>query len=96
MCKLLTMHQIYHPKFNIGRLYLPRKEVISENNSYWNGHLLKQHNDWMLKLVKIHGQNKRMYSVTSNAKKYLNEITTKKEDKLKHKEKFKKINEPKE
>ena len=20
------MHQIYHPKFNIGRLYLPRKE----------------------------------------------------------------------
>ena len=50
----------------------------------------------MLKLVKIHGQNKRMYSVTSNAKKYLNEITTKKEDKVKHKEKFKKINEPKE
>lgn len=50
----------------------------------------------MLKLVKIHGQNKRMYSVTSDAKKYLNVISTKKEDKLKYKEKFKKINEPKE
>ena len=28
----------------------------------------------MLKLVKSHEQNKRIYSITSDAKKYLNEI----------------------
>ena len=30
--------------------------------------------DWMLKLVKKHEQNKRMYSITTDAKKYFNEI----------------------
>ena len=35
---------------------------------------LNNTNDWMLKLVKKHGQNKRMYSVTSDSKNYLNEI----------------------
>ena len=31
----------------------------------------------MFKLVKKHKQNKRMYSITSDAKKYLNEINLK-------------------
>ena len=35
---------------------------------------LNNTNDWMLKLVKKHEQNKRMYSITSDTKKYLNEI----------------------
>ena len=35
---------------------------------------LNNTNDWMLMLVKKHEQNKRMYSITSDAKKYLNEI----------------------
>ena len=35
---------------------------------------LNNTNDWMLKLVKKHEENKHMYSITSDAKKYLNEI----------------------
>ena len=35
---------------------------------------LNNTNDWMFKLVKKHEENKRMYSIISNAKKYLNEI----------------------
>ena len=35
---------------------------------------LNNTNDRMLMLVKKHEQNKRMYSITSDAKKYLNEI----------------------
>ena len=35
---------------------------------------LNNTNDWMLKLVKKHEENKRMYSIISDAKKYLNEI----------------------
>ena len=35
---------------------------------------LNKTNNWMLKLVKKYEQNKRMYSITSDAKKYLNEI----------------------
>ena len=35
---------------------------------------LNNTNDWMLKLVKKHEENKRMYSIISGAKKYLNKI----------------------
>ena len=35
---------------------------------------LNNTNDWMLKLVKKHEQSKRMYSITSNPKKDLDEI----------------------
>ena len=35
---------------------------------------LNNTNDWKFKLAKKHEENKRMYSITSDAKKYLNEI----------------------
>ena len=38
---------------------------------------LNNTNDWMLKLVKKRDQNKCMYSVASDANKYLNEINLK-------------------
>ena len=64
-------------------MYLPRKEggrglvyfelslkasIIGLNTC------LNNTNEWMLKLVKKHKENKLMYSITSDAKKYLNEI----------------------
>ena len=60
--------------------------------------------DWMLKLVKKHEQNKRMYSITTDAKKHFNEInlstdnisenpsSTEKEKQMKIKVKTKNIN----
>ena len=35
---------------------------------------LNNTNDWMLKLVKKHEENKRICSITSDAKKYLNQL----------------------
>ena len=75
--------QSHHPKSDVNRLYLPHKEggrglvqlelslktSIIGMNTYLNNT-----KDWMLKLVKKHEQNKRMYSITTDAKKYFNEI----------------------
>ena len=76
------MHRMHHPKSGVNRLYLPRKEgarglnqlvlflktSIIEIDTYLNNT-----NGWMLKLVKNHGQNKRMSSITSDEQKYLKE-----------------------
>ena len=74
------MHQ---PKSDVYRSYPPLKEggrglvqlqLSLETSIIRMDTYLNNTNDWMLKLVKKHEQNKRIYSVTSNAKKYLNEI----------------------
>ena len=79
--KLLTMHRMHHPKSDVNRLYLPRKEggrglvqleLSLETSIIGIDTYLNNTNDWMLKLVKKHEQNKRMYSITSDTKKYLN------------------------
>ena len=81
--KLLIINRMHHPKSDVNRLYLSRMEggrglvqlelslktLIIGMDIYLNNT-----NDWMLKLAKKHEQNKRMYSITSDAKKYLNEI----------------------
>ena len=50
--KLLTMHRMYHPKSDVNRLYLSRKEegrglvqleLSLKTSINWNGHLFKQH-----------------------------------------------------
>ena len=83
ICKLLTMHRMHHPKSDVNRLYLPRKEggrgIVQLELSLKTSIIgmdtyLNNTNDWMLKLVKKHEENERMYSITSDAKKYLNEI----------------------
>ena len=51
------------------QLELSLKTSITGMDTYLNNT-----NDWMLKLVKKHEQNKRMYSITSDSKNYLNEI----------------------
>ena len=80
--KLLTMHRMHHPKSDVNRLYFTRKEggkglvqlELSLKTSIIGMDTYLNTNGWMLKLVKKHEENKRMYSITSNAKKYLNEI----------------------
>ena len=81
--KLLTIHRMHHPKSDVNGLYLPRKEggrglvrleLSLKTSIIGMDTCLNNTNDWMLKFVKKHEQNKRMYSITSDAKKYLNEI----------------------
>ena len=81
--KLLTMHRMHHPKSDVNRLYLPRKgggrglahlELSLKTSITGVDTYLNNTDDWILKLVIKHEANKRMYSITSDAKKYLNEI----------------------
>ena len=81
--KLLTMHRMHYPKSDINRLHLPRKEggkglvqleLSLKTSIIGMDTYLNNTNDWMLKLAKKHEKNKRMYSIASDAKKYLNEI----------------------
>ena len=81
--KLLAMLRMHHPKSDVNRLYFPCKEggrglvqlELSLKTSFIGmDTYLNNTNDWMLKLVKKQEENKRMYSITSDAKKYLNEI----------------------
>ena len=81
--KLLTMYRMHHPKSDVNRLYLSRNEGGRElvqlelplkTSIIGMDTYLNNTNDWMLKLVKNHEENKHMYSITSDAKKYLNEI----------------------
>ena len=78
------MHRIHHSKSDVNRLYLPRKEerrglvqleISLKTSIIGIDTYLSNTNDWMLKLIKKHEQNKRMYSITSDVKKYLNEIS---------------------
>ena len=101
---------MHHPKSDVNRLYLPRKEggrglvqleLPLKTSIIGMDTYLYKANDWTFKLVKKHEQNKRMYSIASDAKKYLNEInlsidkisenssSTEKQNKLRHKQKLK-------
>ena len=94
-----------HKEWGMGlvQLELSLKTSIIGMDTYLNNT-----NDWMLKLVKKHEENKPMYSITSDVKKYLNEInlstddisenstSTKKAKQIKTQAKTKNINELKE
>ena len=104
---------MHHPKSDVNRLYLPRKEggrglvqleVSLKTSIIGMDTYLNNTKDWVLKLVKKHEQNKRMYSITTDAKKYFNEInlstdnisesssSTEKEKQIKTKVKTRNIN----
>ena len=67
---------MHHPKSDVNRLYLPHKEggrgLVQLELSLKTS--IIGMNTYLNKLVKKHEENKRMYSITSDAKKYLNEI----------------------
>ena len=104
---------MHHPKSDVNRLYLPHKEggrglvqleLSLKTSIIAMDTYLNNTKDWMLKLVKKHEQNKRMYSITTDAKKYFNEInlstdnisetssSTEKEKQIKTKVKTRNIN----
>ena len=81
--KLLTMYRIHHPKANVDRLYLPRSEggrgLIQIELTYkittaGLETYLEECKDSMMKLVLEHEKKKRLYSVTKEATKFLQEL----------------------
>ena len=92
----LIMHRMYHPESDVNRLYLPRKErgrgleLSLKISVIGMDTYLNNTNDWMLKLVKKHEENKRMYSITTDATTYLKILhLLKKQNKLRHRQKLK-------
>ena len=87
---------MYHPESDVNRLYLPRKErgrgleLSLKISVIGMDTYLNYTNDWMLKLVKKHEENKRMHSITTDATTYLKILhLLKKQKKLRHRQKLK-------
>ena len=90
--KLLTMYRMHHPKADVDQLYLPRSEggrgLIKIELTYTITAAgletyLRESKDSMMKLVLEHEKKKKLYSVTKEATKFLQELGI---DKTQHKE----------
>ena len=92
--KLFTINRMHHPKADVDRLYLPRKqggrglsqlELSFKISSISLNEYLRINNDWMLKLVLKHESSKKLYSIVKNSIKYSTELNTNNEQ-LNHNE----------
>ena len=81
--KLLTMYRMHHPKADVDRLYLPRseegRELIQIELTYkittaGLETYLRENKYSMMKLVLEHEKKKKLYSVTKEATKFLQEL----------------------
>ena len=81
--KLLTANRMAHPKADVDRMYLPRKEggrgLIQLELSYKTTTIAMKHyleftNDWMLQLVLQHESTKKLHSILKEALKYEREL----------------------
>ena len=81
--KLLTSNRSLHPKADVDRLYLPRKdggrglvqlEMSYKTTTIGMKHYLEFSNDWMLQLVLQHENTKKLHSIFKEAAKYENEL----------------------
>ena len=77
--KLLTANRMLHPKADVDRLYLPRRDgdrgMIQIELSYRTTtigmkHYLEFSNDWMLQLVLQHESGKKSHSVIKEGVKF--------------------------
>lgn len=77
--KLLSKYKMHHPKADVDRLYIPRKEggrgLIQLELSYKTTTIglltyMETTNDWMIKLVKQHENRKKKYSIIKEGSKY--------------------------
>ena len=81
--KLLTANRMLHPKADVDRLYLPRREggrgLIQLELSYKTStvgmkHYLCFSNDWMLQLVLQHESTKKLHSILKEGEKFEREL----------------------
>ena len=81
--KLLTCNKAHHPKADVDRMYIKRSEggrgllqiemakkvAIIGLDKYLNCN-----DDWMMKCVQLHDNNKKLYSISRSATKYKNDL----------------------
>ena len=83
-CKRLNMHMMLHPKGDVERLYIPRKdggrglidvETASKTTTIGLDHYLKHKEGQYPKQVLEHERSKAKTSITKNAAKFKGEVT---------------------
>ena len=81
--KMFTMERMNHPKADVERIYLPREmggrgltqlELAYKTTTVGLNVYLEQTDDKLLKLVYQHDKNKKLYSQTNDARKFINEL----------------------
>eukprot|EP00794_Sanderia_malayensis_P013027 gene13027-14365_t len=81
--KLLNANKMLHPKSDVDRLYLPRKEggrgliqleLTYKTSTVGMKHYLHFSNDWMLQLVLQHESTKKLYSILKEGGKFEREF----------------------
>ena len=81
--KLLTCNRMLHPKSDVDRLYLPRgkggRGLLQVEQSYRVATIgmckyLECSNDWMIKMVLKHEQNKSLHSIVKESIKYTRQL----------------------
>ena len=81
--KMFTMERMNHPKADVERIYLPREmggrgltqlELAYKTTTVGLNVYLEQTDDKLLKLVYQHDKNKKLYSETNDARKFINEL----------------------
>ena len=78
--KMFAMDRMNHPKADVKRIYLPREmgltqlELAYKITTEGPNVYLEQTDDKLLKLMHQHDKNKKLYSVTKDACKIINEL----------------------
>ncbi|XP_042889217.1 uncharacterized protein LOC122264411 [Penaeus japonicus] len=81
--KLLTANKMLHPKSDVDRLYLPRKEggrgliqleLTYKTSTVGMKHYLHFSNDWMLQLILQHESTKKLHSILKEGEKFEREF----------------------
>eukprot|EP00795_Rhopilema_esculentum_P008488 gene8488-14486_t len=81
--KILTCNRMHHPKADVDRLYLPRRQggrgMIQLELSYTTSAIglmkyLETTKDWMLQLVKDHENQKKLHSIVKESRNFEREL----------------------
>ena len=81
--KLMSCNRMHHPKADVDRLYIPRKdggrgliqlELSLKTATIGLQRYLETTKDWMLQLVNTHEETKRMHSVKKESSKFAVEL----------------------
>ena len=81
--KMFTISRIHHPKADVERLHVPRKEggrgliqleLMYKTSTIGLYQYLSNSNDWILQLVNQHENSKKLHSVVKEANKFTREL----------------------
>lgn len=81
--KQFTIHRMHHPKADVERLYVPRSdggrgliqlELTYKTSTIGLSQYLSHSDDWMIQLVNLHENSKKLHSVVKESNKYTREL----------------------